>query len=89
MTDTTVVVGLGEVGGPLLELIQRSGRNVVGVDIDPTSMPERGTVDVMHVCIPFEIDDFVGEAARYVELLQPQLTIVNSTVGDRDDPSHW
>jgi UDP-N-acetyl-D-mannosaminuronate dehydrogenase len=68
------------VGGPLLELIQRSGRNVVGVDIDPTSMPERGTVDVLHVCIPFEIDDFVGEAARYVELLQPQLTIVNSTV---------
>lgn len=80
MTDTTVVVGLGEVGGPLLELIQRSGRNVVGIDIDPTSMPERGTVDVLHICIPFEIADFVGEAARYVELLQPQLTVVNSTV---------
>jgi UDP-N-acetyl-D-mannosaminuronate dehydrogenase len=80
MTDTTVVLGLGEVGGPLLELITRSGRNVVGVDVDPASLPERGTVDVMHVCFPFEIEDFVGEAARYVALLQPRLTVVNSTV---------
>ena len=34
----------------------------------------------MHICFPFEIEDFVGEAARYVELLAPELTIVNSTV---------
>ncbi len=67
-------------GGPLLELIKRSGRNVVGVDVNPGSLPERGTVDVMHICFPFEIDDFVGEAARYVALLQPRLTVVNSTV---------
>ena len=80
MTDTTVVVGLGEVGGPLLELIQLSGRNVVGIDVAPASLPERGTVDVMHICFPFEIPDFAGEAARYIELLQPRLTVVNSTV---------
>jgi UDP-N-acetyl-D-mannosaminuronate dehydrogenase len=80
MTDTTVVVGLGEVGGPLLELIKRSGRNVVGLDVNPMSLPERGTVDVMHICFPFEIDDFVGEAARYVALLEPRLVVVNSTV---------
>jgi UDP-N-acetyl-D-mannosaminuronate dehydrogenase len=80
MSDTTVVVGLGEVGGPLLELIQRSGLDVVGIDVDPVSLPEPGTVGVMHVCFPFEIPDFVGEASRYVELLQPRLTVVNSTV---------
>jgi len=80
MTDTTVVVGLGEVGGPLLELIQRSGRDVVGIDVNPASLPERGTVDVMHICFPFEIDDFVDEAARYIALLEPRLTVVNSTV---------
>ena len=34
----------------------------------------------MHLCFPFEADGFVGEAARYVELLAPRLTIVNSTV---------
>jgi UDP-N-acetyl-D-mannosaminuronate dehydrogenase len=68
------------VGGPLLELIKRSGRNVVGLDVNPTSLPERGAVDVMHICFPFEIDDFVGEAARYIALLEPRLAVVNSTV---------
>jgi UDP-N-acetyl-D-mannosaminuronate dehydrogenase len=75
-----VVVGLGEVGGPLLEMVRRGGLDGVGVDIDPVALPERGTVDVMHICIPFEIDDFVGEAARYIDLLAPRLTIVDSTV---------
>lgn len=80
MTLTTVVVGLGEVGGPLLQVIERAGGPVVGIDVDTVAHPPRGSVDVMHICFPFEIDDFVGEAARYVELLAPELTIVNSTV---------
>jgi UDP-N-acetyl-D-mannosaminuronate dehydrogenase len=80
MTNTTVVVGLGEVGGPLLQLIEHTGKSAVGLDVNPTSYPARGSVDVMHVCFPFEVDDFVGEAARYIELLAPALTVVNSTV---------
>jgi UDP-N-acetyl-D-mannosaminuronate dehydrogenase len=80
MTNTTVVVGLGEVGGPLLQVIKAAGRPAVGLDVDTVRYPERDTVGVMHICFPFEIDDFVGEAARYVERLAPQLTIVNSTV---------
>jgi UDP-N-acetyl-D-mannosaminuronate dehydrogenase len=80
MTRTNVVVGLGEVGGPLLALIERAGVPVVGIDVDTRSLPERGSVDVMHVCFPFEIEDFVGEAAQYVELLAPRVTVVNSTV---------
>lgn len=77
---TVVVVGLGEVGRPLLELIRSSGAKAVGVDVEPGDLPARGSVDVMHVCIPFEIPDFVGETARYIELLGPRLTIVDSTV---------
>ena len=34
-----------------------------------------------HICYPFEIEDFVGECARYIELFKPALTIINSTVG--------
>ena len=37
--------------------------------------------DVLHICIPFEIRDFVGETARYIEMFRPDLTVVNSTVG--------
>jgi UDP-N-acetyl-D-mannosaminuronate dehydrogenase len=75
-----VVIGLGEVGRPLLELIRRRGRTAVAIDVEPRELPARGSVDVLHVCFPFEIADFVGEAARYIELLAPRLTIVNSTV---------
>jgi UDP-N-acetyl-D-mannosaminuronate dehydrogenase len=77
----TAVVGLGEVGQALLDLIDNTSTPVRGIDIDPVELPERGSVDVMHVCFPFEIPDFVGEAARYIALLDPGLTVVNSTVG--------
>ncbi|MFZ3201679.1 MAG: hypothetical protein WA175_11090 [Candidatus Acidiferrales bacterium] len=73
-----VVVGLGEVGRPLLELL--SGRyKTIGVDIRPPSTPI-GKVDVLHVCFPFEIKDFVGETVRYINLFGPKLTVINSTV---------
>jgi UDP-N-acetyl-D-mannosaminuronate dehydrogenase len=73
-----VIVGLGEVGRPLLQLL--SGHfAVTGVDIEPPSRPV-GKVDVMHVCFPFEIKDFVGETARYIEFFRPALTVINSTV---------
>lgn len=81
MAEKTVVIGLGEVGGPLCDLIARTGADVLGVDVAPVEMPAPGTVAVVHVCIPFEIDDFVGETARYVDRLRPELTVINSTVG--------
>jgi UDP-N-acetyl-D-mannosaminuronate dehydrogenase len=80
MKPTTAVVGLGEVGGPLLELVERAGHTAFGIDIEPTTLPAKGEVDIMHVCFPFEIPDFVGEAVRYVELLEPGLTVLNSTI---------
>lgn len=78
-TDTVAVVGLGEIGRPLLELLS-TRYPMLGVDIPlPSSLPEG--VDVLHICYPFEIQDFVGETARYIELFKPGLTIINSTVG--------
>jgi UDP-N-acetyl-D-mannosaminuronate dehydrogenase len=72
------VVGLGEVGRPLLELLI-GHCNVVGVDIAPPNK-SIGPVDILHVCYPFEIKDFIGETARYIEIYKPLLTIINSTV---------
>ena len=73
-----VVVGLGEVGKPLFELISEH-YHVVGMDITPPAEDPTGA-DVVHLCFPFQIKDFVGEAVRYIELIKPRLTIVNSTV---------
>lgn len=80
MNGLTVVVGLGEVGDPLLQLIERAGKPALGIDVETDSYPQRGSVDVMHICFPFQVDDFVGEAQRYIELMAPRLTVVNSTV---------
>ena len=80
MTDKScaVVVGLGEVGRPLFELLSKSYRTV-GVDIAPLS-EEVGQTDFLHVCFPFQIRDFVGETARYIERFHPRITVINSTV---------
>jgi UDP-N-acetyl-D-mannosaminuronate dehydrogenase len=75
---SVVIVGLGEVGRPLLQLLT-DRFPVTGVDITPPPQP-KGKVDVLHICFPFEIKDFVGEACRYIELFRPALTVINSTV---------
>jgi UDP-N-acetyl-D-mannosaminuronate dehydrogenase len=76
--DTIVVAGLGEVGTPLFELSSQF-HNTIGVDITPPQhIPEK--VDVLHICYPFRIADFIGETARYIDLFKPALTIINSTI---------
>jgi len=72
-----VVAGLGEIGRPILELASRC-HQTVGVDVSPLA-GKIGSVDVLHVCYPFGIADFVGETVRYIELFRPGLTIINST----------
>jgi UDP-N-acetyl-D-mannosaminuronate dehydrogenase len=76
--NSVVVVGLGEVGRPLLQLLSKHYKTI-GVDVVPPDGP-MGKVDVLHVCYPFEIKDFIGETARYIDLFKPRLTVINSTV---------
>jgi len=86
--EKVLVVGLGEVGLPLYELLRESERFVVyGFDIDDAKMsnieqkgmPEE--VDVMHICIPcFSQDEFVNVVVSYVKRFKPKLVIINSTI---------
>jgi len=76
--NKVVVVGLGEVGKPLFELASMY-HDTVGVDISPP-VDSIEQVDVLHICYPFQIRDFVGETARYIDLFKPALTVINSTV---------
>src|SRR5437763_4818054 len=73
-----VVVGLGEVGRPLFEIASRH-HQTIGVDIEPV-VEKFQEIDVMHICFPFQIKDFVGETTRRIEHFNPALTIINSTV---------
>jgi UDP-N-acetyl-D-mannosaminuronate dehydrogenase len=76
-SNCVVVIGLGEIGAPLMQLISERFE-VTGVDVTPVEPPPY--VEVMHICYPFQISDFVGETARYIDLFKPRLTVINSTV---------
>jgi UDP-N-acetyl-D-mannosaminuronate dehydrogenase len=75
--QTVVVVGLGEVGKPLSEII-RLRHEVFGVDIGLAAPVNR--CDVMHICFPFRDKEFIGQVSEYIRRYQPDLTIINSTV---------
>ena len=88
--EKVLVVGLGEVGRPLFELLKECGRfEVYGLDVDEDKMRAVGQsvsalpeeVDVMHVCIPCgDRVRFVEIVAGYADKFKPKLLIVNSTV---------
>lgn len=75
---TTLVVGIGEVGRPLAEVLERSGP-VLRHDLERREFSD--PIKVMHICFPFrESSEFIGSALDYVRRFKPALTIVNSTV---------
>src|SRR5882672_4598579 len=76
-SSKVVIAGLGEVGKPLYDLLSNH-YEVIGVDLSPVE--PAGHVEVMHVCYPFQMRDFIGETARYIDLYKPALTVINSTV---------
>lgn len=74
----TLVVGIGEVGGALAEVLDRSApvlrHDLERVDFDCP-------IGVMHICIPFfSQTQFVTATLSYIERFRPELTIINSTV---------
>jgi UDP-N-acetyl-D-mannosaminuronate dehydrogenase len=87
--EKVLVVGLGEVGRPLFELLRDCGKfEVYGFDLNIEKMRELGLstflpseVDIMHVCIPCaDREKFVNDIAEYVQRFKPKLVIINSTV---------
>jgi UDP-N-acetyl-D-mannosaminuronate dehydrogenase len=88
LKEKVLIIGLGEVGRPLFELMKESDRFIVhGFDVDRKKMHEVGQeklpseVDIMHVCIPCSSrDKFVNVVVSYVKQFKPKLVIVNTTV---------
>ena len=75
--DQTVIVGLGEIGKPLLE-IMKTRYQTFGVDINQPASISR--CDVMHICFPCESGKFATQVVEYIRQYQPALTIINSMV---------
>jgi len=86
--EKVLVLGLGEVGLPLYELLIENGAfSVFAFDLDANKMreaeasPPTGKVDVMHVCIPcYSRERFVSSVLEYIDKFEPEISIINSTV---------
>jgi UDP-N-acetyl-D-mannosaminuronate dehydrogenase len=88
--EKVLVVGLGEVGHALFELLKKEDSfTVYGLDLDETKMRATGQaksklpkeVDTMHVCLLCKIQEkFVDTVANYAKQFKPKLLIINSTV---------
>jgi UDP-N-acetyl-D-mannosaminuronate dehydrogenase len=77
MNEKVLVIGLGEIGRPLLELIKER-YEAYGLDIKPREpIPE---CDIMHLCFPYDGENFVQQSLRYIARYRPSLVIINSTV---------
>jgi UDP-N-acetyl-D-mannosaminuronate dehydrogenase len=70
-----LVIGLGEIGRPLLGILGEA-HQAAGRDIDDRLFDG---VQVLHLCFPYT-SDFVASACRYVSLYEPGVVVVNSTV---------
>lgn len=78
MTDQVVVVlGMGEVGRPLLKILSTS-YECIAVDLTPVEVKERCLA--LHICYPFQIADFISTTISYILRYRPELVIINSTV---------
>ena len=83
-----LVVGLGEVGRSLFELLRESEKfDVYGWDVDKKKMQDiqQGSlpkeVDILHVCYRCgDQESFVETTVDYMRRFRPKLTVINSTV---------
>ncbi len=75
----TLVIGLGEIGNPIFNLISKKNGLVRSVDILPVEIKD--SVGVMHICYPFQVPNgFVQTTSAYAMKYKPQVIVINSTV---------
>lgn len=78
-----LVIGLGETGGPLYEVLcdKLGGWDVLRHDPDKGYHITEGRFDVkfMHICIPY-LETFVNIVETYQRVYNPEYTIIHSTV---------
>lgn len=84
--NLAVVIGLGEVGAPILELLTGAyGHRVRGRDIEEPDWRFGGSplkdpkFEFMHICFP-ETTNFLKEVAGYVTKYDPDILIIHSTL---------
>ena len=85
MLKKDVVVGLGEIGGPILKLISRStlaigyDKNLKLVDKIKLKKYENYETRILHICIPFN-NKFQNNILSLFKKFRPKCIVIHSTV---------
>lgn len=74
----SAVVGLGETGKPLFEILSQH-HEVDGIDLKDCKNPMPRNYEIINICLPYG-ENFVGIVQDYQDLFNPSLTIIHSTV---------
>ena len=82
-----LVIGLGEVGRAMYEIIDESGKyDVYGYDIDLSRSVNKLEeipipIDIIHICYPYSDErSFISVSTSYIKKFKPKLTIIDSTI---------
>jgi len=84
MKNKHVVVGLGEIGRPILNLLSEKV-TVVGFDVNPNLMDkkfyryEEFPTSYVHICIPFG-KNFISNVKQIYKKFKPKCIVIHSTV---------
>jgi UDP-N-acetyl-D-mannosaminuronate dehydrogenase len=85
MTD--IILGMGEVGSTLFDLLSERGINCIGIDIDKSkckNYSENTSIvksEYLHICLPGELDKFLDITEQWINKINSlQCVIIHSTV---------
>jgi UDP-N-acetyl-D-mannosaminuronate dehydrogenase len=85
MEKSDLIIGMGEVGSTIFQLLQERNINVQGVDIDIKKCKTTDkfnldmSFDFLHICTPYT-DYFVTDVMTKIASYKPNAVIVHSTV---------
>jgi len=80
-----IVIGLGEIGKPLLKLLSK-GTQIVGYDLNPKLMNKRKFNSLkkletrfLHICIPFK-KNFEKDIINFTRKFLPKVIVIHGTI---------
>jgi UDP-N-acetyl-D-mannosaminuronate dehydrogenase len=77
----SAIIGLGETGQPLYELLRKAYPTMIAFDTKTMSIKELlpVNIDVLNICIPYDAN-FLMIVNDYIDIFYPGVTVIHSTV---------